>query len=106
MDKHLYFRKNNKKYLNICDIDKAILVKVIIDKSVNNDNSLFLFLGNYFSWNQLVGFEKYTIRDLSIGLTNIFKNNDCYYDYTKIIIEELENFKQHNIKSGYSKKWI
>jgi|SaaInlStandDraft_7_1057024.scaffolds.fasta_scaffold00568_18 hypothetical protein len=103
MDKHLYFRKNNKKYLNICDIDSAILVKVIIEKNINNDNSLFLFLGNYFSWNQLVGFDKYTIRDLSIGLTNIFRNSDCYYDYTKIIIEELENFKCKNIKNGLSK---
>ena len=103
MDKHLHFRKDNKKYLNVCDIDLAILIKVIIEKNINNDNSLFLFLGNYFSWNQLVGFDKYTIRDLSIGLTNIFKNSDCYYDYTKIIIEELEQFKNKDIKNGLSK---
>jgi hypothetical protein len=104
MKKHLFFRKNTKDlYLNKSDIDLAILLRLIINNCHDNDYHLFSFLENYFSYNELIGLNKYTIRDLSIGLTNMFKNKKSYPSYSKIIIEDLNNFKNSNLKNGLSK---
>ena len=98
LKKHLFFRKKDSQlYLNKSDIDCAILLRVIINNSKNNnDTSLFIFLKEYFSLNELVGLEKYTIKDLCIGLNNMFKNKQSYYTYRNIIIEDLNNYKNSN----------
>ena len=98
LKKHLFFRKKeNQLYLNKSDIDCAILLRVIINNSKNNnDYSLFIFLKDYFSFNELIGLEKYTIKDLCIGLTNMFKNKQSYFTYKNIIIDDLNNFKNSN----------
>lgn len=98
LKKHLFFRKkDNKLYLNKSDIDFAILLRVIINNSKNNNQYLqFNFLKEYFSWNELIGLEKYTIKDLCIGLTNLFKNKQSYNTYKNIIIDDLNNLKIDN----------
>ena len=98
LKKHLFFRKkDNKLYLNKSDIDCAILLRVIINNSENNNEYLqFKFLKEYFSWNELIGLEKYTIKDLCIGLSNMFKNKESYNSYKNIIIDDLNNFKINN----------
>jgi hypothetical protein len=104
MNKHLFFRKNfTDAYLNKSDIDSAILLKLVIKNCKDGDNSLFSFLEEYFSWNELVGLNKHTIMDLSIGLTAMFKNKKCYDTYKKLIIDDLENHKGNNIKKGINK---
>lgn len=108
LKKHLFFRGKEKHlYLNKPNIDSAIILKVILNNSKNNDNSLFTFLGNYFSWNELIGIEKYTIKDLSIGLTKMFKNKCSYEHYKNIIVEECENYiktnNTNNVKKTFSK---
>lgn len=104
MKKHLFLRKNNEDmYLNKSDIDTAILLKIIINKCNNNDLSLFDFLGEYFSWNELVGLNKNTVRDLAIGLTSMFKNKNSYIEYKNILIEELNEYRNVNLKKGLSK---
>ena len=107
LKKHLFFRKKDKHlYLNKSDIDCAILLRVIINNAKNNDNSLFYFLGDYFSWNELIGLEKYTVKDISIGLTNMFKHKmKSYETYKNIIIDDLNNFsiKNNNLKKNISK---
>ena len=98
LKKHLFFRKREHNlYLNKSDIDCAILLRVIMNYSKNNDMSLFTFLGDYFSWNELVGLEKNTIKDIAIGLTNMFKNKQSYNTYKNIIIEDLKNYNNNNI---------
>lgn len=98
LKKHLFFRKkDNQLYLNKSDIDCAILLRVIINNSKNNnDMSSFNFLKDYFSLNELVGLEKYTIKDICIGLTNMFKNKNSYSTYKNLILDDLENFKMNN----------
>jgi hypothetical protein len=105
LKKHLFFRKKDMQlYLNKSDIDCAILLRVIINNSKNNnDYSLFDFFKNYFSWNELIGLEKYTIKDLCIGLTNMFKNKQSYNTFKNIIIDDLNNFKNNNIKKNINK---
>jgi ankyrin repeat protein len=104
MDKHLFFRKNyTEAYLNKSDIDSAILLKLVIKNCKDGDNSLFTFLDNYFSWNELVGLNKHTIMDLSIGLTAMFKNKKCYETFKQLIIDDLNNYKNNNLKKGINK---
>ncbi len=94
MKKHLFFRKgNNKFYLNKSDIDMAILLKLVIINSMNKeDYSSFNFIHKYMNINELVGLDKYTIRDVMIGLHYMFNNKESYHTYKKILIEELDAF--------------
>ncbi len=99
MQKHLFFRKgDNKFYLNKSDIDMAIMLKIIIVNrlKVNNSNlcyTSFEFLEKYFNLNDLIGFDKYTIRDMLIGLHHMFNNKESYKSYSQILIEELDEFE-------------
>ena len=106
LKKHLFFRKKeNQIYLNKSDIDCAILLRVIINNSKNNnDMSSFTFLKDYFSLNELVGLEKYTVKDICIGLTNMFKSKQSYNTYKNLIIDDLNNYKINN--NGNLKKNI
>jgi hypothetical protein len=104
MNKHLFFRKNfTEAYLNKSDIDSAILLKLVIKNCKDKDNSLFAFLENYFSWNELVGLNKHTIMDLSIGLTTMFKNKKCYETFKQLIVDDLNNYKGNNLKKRINK---
>ncbi len=96
MQKHLFFRKGeNKYYLNKSDIDMAILLKLVCFNSLKTDSQLsFSFLDNFFNTSDLVGFDKFTIRDIMKGLHYMFKNKDSYETYKKIIIEELTVFEE------------
>jgi len=117
MEKHLFFRKGkNKYYLNKTDIDIAILLKLIVCNSVeNNQNSIniasiesiknickdntnhnsFAFLKNYFNTNELIGLDKYTVNELIIGLNNMFNNKLSIDTYITIITEELNTYEEH-----------
>jgi hypothetical protein len=106
MNKHLFFREGNHKlYLNKSDIDLAILLKIIIINSKNKeDYGEFKFLEKYFNLEELVGLENFKIKDIMIGLTEMFKGKKQYEDYKKIIIEELENYINIvNKKCSYQK---
>ncbi len=110
MQKHLFFRKgDNKFYLNKSDIDLAILLKLIIInrlKTSSNDitSNIFLFLEKYFNLNELIGLDKFTIRDLLIGLHNMFNNKESYKSYSTIINEELNEYeKNRTTKCIYTK---
>ncbi len=94
MKKHLFFRKgDNKFYLNKSDIDMAILLKLVITNSINKeDYSSFNFIHKYMKINELVGLDKYTVRDVMIGLHYMFSNKESYHTYKKILIEELDTF--------------
>lgn len=96
MKKHLFFRKGNiKYYLNKSDIDMAILLKLIIINSINKtEYSSFKFLEKYFNVNELIGLDKYTIKDLMIGLHFMFINKESYKHYSSILIEELNTFQE------------
>ena len=111
MQKHLFFRKGERKfYLNKSDIDIAILLKIIIvnrlksQKEYSSTNS-FSFLEKYFNLNELVGLDKFTIKDLLIGLHYMFNNKeDSYKSYSKIINEELNEFETNKLtKCIYTK---
>lgn len=103
MQKHLFFRKgDNKFYLNKSDIDMAIILKIIIvnrlkatnmDYNSNASYSSFAFLEKYFNLNDLIGFDKYTIKDMLIGLHYMFNNKESYKSYSQIIIEDLTEFE-------------
>ena len=100
MQKHLFFRKGDAKYyLNKSDIDVAILLKLVIVNSFNlsNNDSIysFSFLEKYFSPNELIGLDKFTIRDLITGLNNMFLRKESYKTYKTILIEELENYEEY-----------
>lgn len=101
MQKHLFFRKgDNKFYLNKSDIDLAILLKLIIinrQKTSSNDitSNIFLFLEKYFNLNELIGLDKYTVKDILIGLHNMFNNKESYKSYSEIINEELNEFEKN-----------
>jgi hypothetical protein len=43
--------------------------------------------------NELVGLDKFTVRDLLIGLNNMFNNKESYKTYINIIIEDLNEFE-------------
>lgn len=106
LKKHLFFRKSDiHYYLNKSDIDCAILLRVIINNSKDNNKfESFSFLKDYFSLNELIGLEKYTIKDLCIGLTNMFKNKHSLNTYKNIIIEDLKLFKSNgNLKKNFNK---
>ena len=102
MQKHLFFRKGNKKfYLNKSDIDMAIMLKIIIVNrlKVNDSNSIytsFAFLEKYFNLTDLIGFDRYTIKDMLIGLHYMFNNKESYKSYSQIIMEELIEFDNNN----------
>jgi hypothetical protein len=94
MKKHLFFRKgDNKFYLNKSDIDIAILLKLVVINSINKEEySSFNFIHKYMNINELVGLDKYTVRDVMIGLHHMFHNKESYHTYKKILIEELDTF--------------
>lgn len=104
MQKHLFFRKGDTKfYLNKSDIDMAIMLKIIIvnrlkvtiEKQDKTDYTSFIFLEKYFNLNDLIGFDKYTIRDMLIGLHYMFNNKESYKSYSQIISEELIEFENN-----------
>jgi hypothetical protein len=110
MQKHLFFRKGEHKfYLNKSDIDLAILLKLIIInrlKTSSNDltSNIFMFLEKYFNLNELIGLDKFTIRDLLIGLHVMFNNKESYKSFSTIINEELNEFETNKtIKCIYTK---
>jgi hypothetical protein len=105
MQKHLFFRKGgNKFYLNKSDIDMAIILKIIIVnrlkvKIEKADYASFVFLEKHLNLNDLIGFDRYTVRDMLIGLHHMFNNKESYKSYSQIINEELiefENDKKDN----------
>jgi hypothetical protein len=98
MKKHLFFRKGDKKqYLHKSDIDIAILLKLVTSNCINKPQSYQLFscLEKYFNMNELIGLDKFTVRDLLIGLNNMFNNKESYRTYINIIIEELNEFESN-----------
>jgi hypothetical protein len=107
MQKHLFFRKgDNKFYLNKSDIDMAIMLKIIIvnrlkvksdlsNKLDKTDYASFAFLEKYINLNDLIGFDKYTVRDMLIGLHHMFNNKESYKSYSQIINEELMEFESN-----------
>lgn len=104
MQKHLFFRKgDNKFYLNKSDIDMAIILKIIIVnrlkvvniKNDKTDYTSFIFLEKYFNLSELIGFDKFTIRDMLIGLHQMFNNKESYKSYSQIINEELIEFENN-----------
>ena len=116
MQKHLFFRKgDNKIYLNKSDIDMAIILKIIIvnrlkSKNLENEKldksnySSFIFLEKYFNLSELIGFDKYTVRDMLIGLHQMFNNKESYKSYSQIINEELIEFENNkHMKCIYTK---
>ena len=108
IEKHLFFRKgNNKFYLNKSDIDIAILLKLIISnttkKPLENNPSKFIFLETYFSNNELIGLDKFTIKDIIVGLDYMFYNKPSGETYKQIIIEELDYHIQQTNKCIYNK---
>ena len=108
MQKHLFFRKGEHKiYLNKSDIDMAIILKLIImnrlkskklenEKNDKTDYISFIFLEKYFNLNELIGFDKYTIRDMLIGLHQMFNNKESYKSYSLIINEELIEYDKYD----------
>ena len=98
MTKHLFFRKGSHKYyLNKSDIDMAILLKLIVSKIKDEiivDNK-FKFLEKFFNSSELIGLDKFTIKDLINGLHNMFNNKDSYLTYKQILIEELTNYEEY-----------
>lgn len=105
LKKHIYFRGKDKVlFLTRSDIDAAIILKVIINNSKKSQsNELFSFLSEYLSWNQLIGLENYTVKDLSYGLSHMFKNKKSFIHYKNIINDDLNLFKSSNIKKSYDK---
>jgi hypothetical protein len=113
MQKHLFFRKgDNKFYLNKSDIDIAIMLKLIIvnrlkvkkEQIEKSDYASFVFLEKYFNLSELVGFDKFTIRDILLGLHQMFNNKESYKSYSQIINEELIEFENNkHMKCIYNK---
>jgi hypothetical protein len=84
----------------------AIILKIIIvnrlknqneknDKIEKSDYASFIFLEKYFNLSELIGFDKYTIRDMLIGLHQMFNNKESYKSYSQIINEELIEFENN-----------
>lgn len=94
MKKHLFFRKGGQKnYLNKSDIDIAILLKLVISNRINKeDSSYFHFVHKYMNITELVGLDRYNVRDVLIGLHHMFYNKESYHTYKQILIEELDAF--------------
>ena len=111
IEKHLFFRKGSAKYyLNKCDIDMGILLKLIISNSLKinleyKTTNKFIFLEKYFNNNELVGLDKYTIKDIIIGLDYMFDTKNNAVEYINIIIEELNTYNEYNktTKCSYNK---
>ena len=97
MRKHLFFRKGGEKYyLNKCDIDLAIILKIIILKSFNSiDEEKFVFLKQYFNVDELVGIQNFTIKNIIVGLHNMFVNKSSYEHYKNIIITDLDDYNNY-----------
>ncbi len=97
MAKHLFFRNGDMKfYLNKSDIDSGILLKIIIINSINKtEYKTFSFLENYFNTSELIGLDKYTIKDLMIGLHSLFNGKESYISYKRILLEELDEYEKH-----------
>ena len=97
MEKHLYFRKNTKFYLNKPDIDLAILMKILLFKSkIKKNIVLFNFLEKYVNLNQLIGINDFKVINLILGLEALFENKSRYYTYRDILLEELEEYTKLN----------
>jgi len=105
MEKHLFFRKGQTRYyLNKSDIDMAILLKLIISKSMNKtDYTKFKFLEKYFNITDLVNLDKYIIKDILIGLAHMFEERSSYDTYKNILIEELSSFDAGKNSCNYNK---
>jgi hypothetical protein len=103
IEKHLFFRKGDSKYyLNKCDIDIAILLKLVvsntlkpritsIDKTIFNQ---FDFLEKYINPSELIGLDKFTMKDLINGLNYMFYNKPVSTTFKQIILEEIETYEQ------------
>ena len=99
MQKHLFLRKGEKFYLNKSDIDMAIMLKIIIVnrlKTINTNYTSFAFLEKHFNLTDLIGFDRYTIKDVLIGLHYMFNNKESYKSYSQIITEEIIEFETNN----------
>ena len=109
MQKHLFFRKGaTRYYLNKTDIDMAILLKLIIINSLNKtEYTSFKFLDKYLNINELVGLDKFSVKDLMIGLHYMFNGKESYKTYITILEEELIEFDRQNgpgfVKCIYNK---
>lgn len=110
MKKHLFFRKGNDKYyLNKDDIDMAILLKLLIFRNKLEETNInnFSFLNNHFNFNELIGIEKFTLKDIVGGLEILFHTKQCTNTYINIITEELlyyEKCVSNKIETCYKSK--
>ena len=114
MNKHLYFRKGNTKFINNYDsIDILILYKILL--SYYNDDNIILntnfinkivLIKNLLNINEKIGLNNYTIEDLFNWILFYISNIEEYSanDYLNIILEEL-NFTFKN-KLGCPKNKI
>jgi hypothetical protein len=98
MNKHLYFRKDNKLISNYDAMDILILYKILLSFYENNKittNNIFInkiiLLKNLLNLDDMIGLNNYTINDLLnwlfIFLSSIDENSAN--DYLNIILEEL-----------------
>ena len=103
MQKHLYFRSGDNKFINNNNpIDICILLKIILsylpndrdDKKVNNKiyNKIKL-LQNLININEKINLNNYTYTDLLVGLMYLLNKipEDNAITYLNIISEELNN---------------
>jgi hypothetical protein len=65
------------------------------NKLDKTDYASFAFLEKYINLNDLIGFDKYTVRDMLIGLHHMFNNKESYKSYSQIINEELMEFESN-----------
>jgi hypothetical protein len=96
MKKHLFFRKGDKKlYLHKSDIDLAILLKLITSNSLNKPPNYqsFACIEKFFNINELIGLEKFTVKEILIGLHYMFLNKESYKTYITILLEELSEYE-------------
>lgn len=105
MKKHLFLRKGKLKlYFNKPDIDMLILLKIVLVKSLQKSSyKSFEFIEKFININHLVGMSNFTVRDLCIGLHEMFLNKPSYHIYKSILVDELSNFTNTNIKQGFDK---
>lgn len=106
MQKHLYFREGNVKYINNTEyIDNAIILKIIlsyknIQTSQNNKifNKIKLII-NLFDVNEKIKMTNYTIKDLFIGLTNLLNKipEESAITYLNIINDDLSYALQNKL---------
>ncbi len=109
MQKHLFFRKGDRRfYLNKPDIDMAILLKLIIMNSLNKtEYKSFSFLDKYLNIGEYIGLDKFTIKDLLIGLHHMFIGKESYSTFKTILEEELTEYDMNRgpdvVKCIYNK---